>query len=98
MTVIRSDQVRGIAQAVVAVVIILGGGGLLYWLLNKPRIADFLIATESEMKKVNWPTRRELIGSTWIVICGTVLFSAALWVIDLLFALLFSNIGILKGM
>ena len=27
-----------------------------------------MIATEGEMKKVNWSTRREILGSTWIVI------------------------------
>ena len=35
---------------------------------NKPTNVDFLIATDSEMKKVNWTSRKELIGSTKIVI------------------------------
>src|SRR3712207_7866772 len=37
-------------------------------LMNKPANVDFLIATDSEMKKVNWTSRRELIGSTKVVI------------------------------
>jgi preprotein translocase subunit SecE len=42
--------------------------GVAWWLMNKPANADFLIATDSEMKKVNWTSRKELIGSTRIVI------------------------------
>ena len=42
---------------------------LLAWrLMNKPANVDFLIATDSEMKKVNWTSRKELIGSTKVVI------------------------------
>ena len=36
--------------------------------MNKPANVDFLIATDSEMKKVNWTSRKELIGSTKVVI------------------------------
>lgn len=68
-----------------------------YWLLNKPRVADFMIATEAEMKKVNWPSRREIVGSTWVVICGTFLIAALLFVVDLIFAGIFRQIGVLKG-
>jgi len=42
--------------------------GFAWWLMNKPSNADFLIATDSEMKKVNWTSRKELMGSTRIVI------------------------------
>lgn len=97
LQVIQDESQRGIIQTVSAVVIILGFGGILYWIFNKPRIVDFMIATESEMRKVNWPTRRELIGSTWIVICGTFLFVAVLFVIDIFFAWFFAKIGILHA-
>jgi preprotein translocase subunit SecE len=45
---------------------------LIFWLVNKPNIADFLIAAEGEIKKVSWASRRELVASTTIVI-GVVL-------------------------
>jgi len=83
LSVIADTQTRGIAQTVMAIVVVVGGGGLLYWLLNKPNIADFMISTEAEMKKVNWPTRRELMGSTWIVIGGTVFMALLIFVIDI---------------
>ena len=59
----------------------------LYWyyrFLNKPKRADLLIETESEMRKVTWPTWPETWNSTLVVI-GTVLFfmvflAAADWV------------------
>ena len=56
-----------------------------------------MIATDSEMRKVNWPSRREVIGSTWIVICGTMLMALLLFVVDIVFASLFQTIGILEG-
>lgn len=82
----------GIASATIAVF-----GGLLMWILNKPRIVDFMIATEAEMRKVNWPSRSEIIGSTWVVIGGTFLMALLLFVVDLMFSSLFQWVGILEG-
>lgn len=79
----------------VAVIVLLGLIGL--WVFNRPNIVEFLIATDAEMRKVNWPTRREIIGSTWVVICGTFLMAALLFVVDVLFVTLFSSIGILDA-
>ncbi len=84
-------------QAGMAVGVIAFFGALVYFLLNKPRIADFMIATEAEMKKVNWPSKKEIIGSTWVVICGTAFIAVLLWVINLGFAELFIRIGVLEG-
>ena len=52
------------AGAVIVIVIF----GLLGYVLigRRARTVDFLIATEGEMKKVNWSTRREVVGSTII--------------------------------
>jgi preprotein translocase subunit SecE len=73
-------------------------GALLWWLLNKPKIADFMIATENEMKKVNWPSRQAVIGLTWIVIAGTFMIAGILFVSDTGFTLLFRDVfGILEG-
>ncbi len=36
-------------------------GFIIHRLLNKPKVADLLIDTESELRKVTWPT----IGETW---------------------------------
>jgi len=37
--------------------------GLIYWLMNKPAVADFLIAAEGEIKKVSWSSRKEITNS-----------------------------------
>lgn len=68
-----------------------------WWLLNKPRVADFMIATETEMRKVNWPGKKEILGSTWVVIAGTLMIVAVLFVVDLGFATFFQKIGILDA-
>ena len=48
------------------------------------------------MKKVNWPGQREIVLSTWIVICGTLMMAVFLFLIDMLFHYLFFQIGILQ--
>ena len=50
--------------------------------LNDPRAADFLIATESEMKKVSWSSKAELIGSTMVVIVTVILLALFIYVAD----------------
>lgn len=58
--------------------------------------SDFLIATEGEMKKVNWSTRREVIGSTKVVIIFTLMMSMVLFMVDIVFMTFFSWIGVLR--
>ena len=60
------------------------------WLVNKPAFADFMIAAEGEMKKVNWSSRQEIIVSTVVVIIMVILFSALLGATDLIFSMFFS--------
>ncbi|MEM9420529.1 MAG: preprotein translocase subunit SecE [Planctomycetota bacterium] len=82
-------------QAGFAVAIIVGFGLLIYYLLNKPNVVDFMIAVEAEMKKVNWPSKKEIVGSTWVVICGTFMFAGLLFLINFAFGWFFLQIGIL---
>lgn len=71
-------------------------GSVLWYLLNKPNIADFMIATENEMKKVNWPTKQAVIALTWVVIAGTLMIAIILFVADFGFTNLFQWIGVLE--
>jgi preprotein translocase subunit SecE len=57
---------------------------------------DFLIATESEMKKVTWSSRKEVWGATKVVIGMVVFMAVGLFVVDLAFTYFFSKIGVLK--
>jgi preprotein translocase subunit SecE len=67
-----------------------------FWIMNKPGNADFLIATDSEMKKVNWTTRKELIGSTRVVISFMFMLAAILFVVDMIFSYFFWLIDVLQ--
>ena len=81
----------------VAVGFMLAMGVLLYWVVGLNRKAnDFFIATEGEMKKVNWSSRQEVVRSTKVVIVTVVLMGVFLFVVDLLFMEFFSSIEVLK--
>jgi preprotein translocase SecE subunit len=69
-----------------------------YWFTNKPSTVEFLIATDSEMKKVNWTTRKELIGSTKVVIIFMFIIAMFLFSCDLIFGAFFHLIGVIKTM
>ena len=93
---------RGLGRVVMAgmllcVVVLVAFALLAWYLLNKPLLVDFMIATEAEMKKVNWPSRREIKGSTIVVIGGTFLLTMVLFVVDLVFGYIFQKIDILEG-
>jgi preprotein translocase subunit SecE len=67
----------------------------MFLLLNRPGPADFMIATESEMKKVSWSSRKEVIGSTKVVIVTTFILAFILFSVDHIFILIFHGLGIL---
>ncbi len=68
-----------------------------HWLLNVKRsTCDFLIATDGEMKKVNWTTKKEIIAATKVVILVTILTAALLFVVDQAFKFFFVSIDVLK--
>ena len=70
---------------------------LVWWVAFVSRTSsDFMIATEGEMKKVSWSSKREIIGSTKVVILFTLLMSFFLFAVDLAFQAMFSGMGILK--
>ncbi len=72
-------------------------GSAAWWVAFANRASgDFMIATEGEMKKVSWSTKREVIGSTKVVILFTILFAALLFVVDLAFQTAFKWMGVLK--
>jgi len=66
-----------------------------FWVVNYPSRADFMIATESEMKKVSWSSRKEVVGSTKVVIVTTFILAIILFGVDFLFTLIFHGMGIL---
>ena len=85
-------------QASVAGVIIFIGAVLIYlFVAMQRRTVDFLIATDGEMKKVNWSTRKEVQGSTMVVVIASFLLAMLIFVIDYGFGAFFKLIGVLQG-
>lgn len=64
----------------------------LYWLINKPNVADFLISAEGELKKVSFSSKREIAVSTFVVIIVVFLMAGMLGLADFCFNLFFSNV------
>ena len=62
---------------------------LIFLVVNKPSIADFMIAAEGEMKKVSWSSRKEIAVSTFIVIVVVVIMAVLLGITDLGFTMFF---------
>ncbi len=76
--------------------IFVGVALLMLWIVNRPRSADFMIATEGEMKKVSWSSKREIVGGTKVVIAATLILAALLWAVDLAFGFFFQWIHVLQ--
>src|SRR5688572_27392830 len=92
----RAESREAMIALSVAGVVSLLGLFLAWRLTNKGDNVDFLIATDSEMKKVNWTSRRELMGSTKVVILFMFMIALILFVIDLVFWVLFWLMGVLE--
>ena len=67
-----------------------GGGALteaLNWGPNKWReLRTFLTEVRAELKKVTWPSRKEVYSTTIVVMATTVFFGFYLWGLDLVFS------------
>jgi len=61
----------------------------IFWLVNKPSIADFMVVAEGEMKKVSWSSRKEIAVSTFIVIVTVIIVALLLGFFDFMFELIF---------
>ncbi len=62
-------------------------------LVNIPRFADFLVSVESELEKVTWPGRQEVVQATLVVLFTMFSLGMFLFLIDLIWTWLFSAIG-----
>ncbi|MFA5094245.1 MAG: preprotein translocase subunit SecE [Candidatus Omnitrophota bacterium] len=49
-------------------------------------VKTFLGEVKTEMKKVSWSSRQELINSAWLVIVSTLIFTLVLGVFDFSFS------------
>jgi preprotein translocase subunit SecE len=50
------------------------------------RLKQFLIEVVAELKKTTWPSRREVYGTTLVVIVTVVICAVYLWIVDFFLA------------
>lgn len=59
------------------------------------RAGKFLRESRAELRKVHWPTRKELVAYTIVVLAITVLVAAFVGLVDLIIFRLLDLIGVL---
>jgi preprotein translocase subunit SecE len=50
--------------------------------LNVQKVIKFLKETKTELTKVTWPTKQEIIGSTIVTVVVSIVVSAFVFVVD----------------
>lgn len=56
-------------------------------------IPEFISEVKAEMKKVSFPSRDEVIGTTVVVLVTSFIFALYLWLADLVIVQLFRVVG-----
>ena len=63
--------------------ILIGALAFAVWLFNHPPAADFLIDTETELRKVTWPSRKEEVNNSIVVVVTVVIIGVFILTWDL---------------
>ena len=92
----RIFEATYLTSGIAALIFLLGSIVIFQYVGRKPATVDFLIATDGEMRKVNWSTKKEIYGSTMVVVTATFLIAGFLFAVDAGFSGLFRLIGVLK--
>lgn len=74
---------------VIAAIVGLAGLLGLHLLLNQPKNVDLMIETEQEMKRVSWPTGKEVVNATGVVAFVTLTLAFVMWGLDVVLRALF---------
>ena len=93
---IANANIRFLVQTLVPLAVFGVFGWFIFWVVNKPIVADFLIAGEGEMKKVSWSSRKEIIASTTVVIVVVAAMSVLMAVTDVFFQFFFRAIHVIQ--
>ncbi len=56
------------------------------------RLGMFLGEVRTEMKKVTFPSREEVVGTTGVVLITSVIFAIFLWIADLIITRLYQGL------
>ena len=69
---------------ILALVVFITGVLVVSHFMGRPKTADLLIETETELQKVTWPSWTETVNASIVVIFTTVLMAALLFFFDFL--------------
>jgi len=99
MNQVRIGSIEAVYVQAGAAVIFIGVLAVItyYLIAVHKKVVDFLIATEGEMKKVNWSTRREIMGSTWVVISFTFIVASIIAFLDMGYSMIFQTLKVLES-
>ena len=86
-----------VARYVVPLTLAVVGFWASFRIVQMPAFADFLISVEAEMNKVAWPTWRELVRSSIVVMMMIFILAVILFAYDLVWKFLLEKILHLKG-
>ena len=50
------------------------------------KVFNFINEVKLELKKVSWPTRRELVNSTVVVIISVAVLAVFIWICDMIWS------------
>jgi preprotein translocase SecE subunit len=78
-------------QYTVPLLVLAAGIWLAWRVVNLPVFADFLIATEAEINKVSWTTRKRLAQDTIVVLVTVVLMAGFLFTTDVVWKVLLGS-------
>jgi preprotein translocase SecE subunit len=70
----------------VSLVFFIAGATFVWWSVNHPRLVDFFADTEVEMTKVSWSSRKEVFGSSVVVIVTVVILGIWISLVDFILA------------
>lgn len=51
---------------------------------KKSKMSNYFKGVKAEMKKVSWPTKKELLNYTTVVIALSIFVSIIVWVLDII--------------
>jgi preprotein translocase SecE subunit len=77
---------------IIAMGVFFGGEWAAIRLLNSPKLGTLLIETETEMKKVTWPSWNDSFNSSVVVLIAVVFFMIFLGFADVILNFIFSKI------
>jgi preprotein translocase subunit SecE len=83
LSTVSGGDALGLLRFLLPGVLLAAGLWLCYRLVNVPKFADFLIAVESEVAKVSWPTADEVFRSSAVIIFLIFALAAILAAYDL---------------